>query len=388
MLEIAIIGGGLCGLALANTLKAQGLSFALFEGRSRLGGRIHSIHARNNGLALDMGAAWYWPQTQPRIARLVTDLGLASFPQHDTGTLLSLNDPDAKPAALELEDLHSGALRVEGGTAALIQALGARLPSETLNLDHILTRVADRGGHVELVFRCGSKNLTVQARQVVLALPPRLVEERLEFDPPLNGQLRESLRETPTWMAGNAKVLAAYGRPDGMDAGGIDRAAFWREDGLSGNAVAGHPRAVMGEVHDACDALGCRAALSGFFALPASVRGAFRLGLPMLVRSQLAQLFGARAQDAEIRIQDWAEEPMTCARLDLTPSDEHPAYDNRMLQTPAWSGRLHFGGSETAAYGGGYMEGALEAAGRLRREILTTRAARASGATEPTSCES
>jgi monoamine oxidase len=45
-----------------------------------------------------------------------------------------------------------------------------------------------------------------------------------------------------------------------------------------------------------------------------------------------------------------------------------------MLRIPYWNGRLHFGGSETAAFGGGYMEGALEAAGRLRRELLITRA--------------
>lgn len=388
MLEIAIIGGGLCGLALAASLKAQGVSFAVYEARSRLGGRIHSIHARNNGLALDMGAAWFWPQTQPRITRLIKDLKLVSFPQHDTGTLLNQNDPDAKPVALELDDMHSGARRIEGGSGALIQALGARLPAEILHMDHILTRLTDKGGHVELSFRNGSKTLAVQARQVVLALPPRLVEERLEFDPPLNGQLRESLRETPTWMAGNAKALAAYGGADGMDTSGIDRAAFWREDGLSGNAIAGHARAVLGEVHDACDALGARAALSAFFALPISVRGAFRLGLPLLVRSQLSQLFGPRAQEAEIRIQDWADEPWTCAKLDQAPSDVHPAYDNRLLQTPAWNGQLHFGGSETAAFGGGYMEGALEAAGRLRREILTTRAARLNDTTEPTSCAS
>lgn len=388
MLEIAIIGGGLCGLALANSLKAQGLSFALFEARDRLGGRIHTVPARNNGLPLDLGAAWFWPQTQPRITRLLNDLGLASFPQHGTGTLLSLNDPDAKPVPLELEDLHSGAHRIEGGSAALIRVLAGRLPAETLHLEHQLTRIVSRGAHVELRFRRGQDTLVVQARQVVLALPPRLVEERLEFDPPLNGQLRETLRETPTWMAGNAKVLASYGGADGMDAGGIDRAAFWRDDGLSGNAVAGHPRAVLGEVHDACDALGARAALSGFFALPASVRAAFRLGLPLLVRSQLAQFFGARAQEAEIRIQDWADEPFTCAKLDQTPSEEHPDYANRLLQTPVWDGLLHFGGSETAAYGGGYMEGALEAAGRLRREIMTTRAWRGNAEKETTTCAS
>ena len=388
MLEIAIVGGGLCGLALANALQAQGIGYAVFEGRTRLGGRIHSVKAQSNGLALDMGAAWFWPRTQPRVTRLVQDLGLACFPQHDTGKLLVLNDPEVKPTVMELEDLHSGAQRIAGGASALIDALAGRLESGNVHLGFTLVRLADLGSHLLLTFRHEQGTLDVLARQVVLALPPRLVESCLDFEPPLNGQLRETLRETPTWMAGNAKALAAFGRDDGMDEAGIDRAAFWREDGHSGNAVASHPRAVLGEIHDACDAIGARAALSGFFALSASVRGAFRPGLPLLVRSQLAQIFGTRTQEAEIQVHDWAEEPLTCASLDRQPVDGHPAYANTLLQVPIWNGRLHFGGSETAAYGGGYMEGALEAAARLRREILATCAILAGPARAEATCVS
>jgi len=373
MLEIAIVGGGLCGLALANSLKSQALSFAVFEARPRLGGRIHSGQAETNGLALDLGAAWFWPDMQPRIARLLGELKLPSFPQHDTGSVLNQLDPDAQPSSMAAEDMHGGAQRIEGGAANLIRALAARLPAEALHLNHVLTAVLERDDHIELHFLVDAQALTVKARQVVLAIPPRLVEERLRFEPPLNGQLRESLRETPTWMAAQAKLVVAYGGPDGVDSAGMGRAAFWRDDGLSGNAVANHPRAVLGEVHDACDAIGARAALSGFFALSPSVRASFRTGLPLLAGSQLVQLFGPRAQAGEAHIKDWAEEAWTCATLDLEPPEAHPAYGSRVLQTPTWHGRLHFGGSETAAYGGGYMEGALEAAGRLRREIMVSR---------------
>lgn len=388
MLEIAIIGGGLCGLALANSLRAEALPCAVFEARDRLGGRIYTKTAHNNGLGLDMGATWYWPTTQPRVTKLVDDLGLTHFAQHETGTLLSLRDADSPPQQIALADLHGGARRIEGGTASLIQALATRLPDDTLHLDHPLSRLIDRGSHIELHFRHGQDIKIFEARQVVLAMPPRLVEEVLAFEPPLNGQLRETLRETPTWMAGNAKLLASFGNPDGKAANGIQQAAFWRAAGLSGNASASHPRAVLSEVHDACDALGARAGLSAFFALAAPGRTAFRVGLPLLARSQLGQLFGAGAQDAEIHIQDWAEEAHTCASLDRAGETAHPEYNHPLLRIPNWNGRLHLGGSETAAYGGGYMEGALEAAGRLRRELLITRASQANPAATPQACAS
>lgn len=388
MLEIAIVGGGLCGLALANSLLAEEVPCAVFEARDRLGGRIYTKTAHNNGLGLDMGATWYWPTTQPRITKLVDDLGLANFAQHETGTLLILNDADNPPQQISLEDLHGGARRIEGGTASLIQALAARLSADSLHLDHPLSSLIDRGSHIELHFKRGQEVEIVEARQVVLALPPRLVEEMLSFEPPLNGRLREALRETPTWMAGNAKLLASFGRADGKAADGNTPAAFWRVAGHSGNASSSHPRAVLSEVHDACDALGARAGLSAFFALAAAGRSAFRVGLPLLARSQLGQLFGAGAQDAEIHIQDWAEQAYTCAGLDRTGEATHAESAHPLLRIPYWNGCLHLGSSETAAYGSGYMEGALEAAGRLRRELLITRASQDNPAATPQTCAS
>ena len=44
-----------------------------------------------------------------------------------------------------------------------------------------------------------------------------------------------------------------------------------------------------------------------------------------------------------------------------------PGSSFRHAAAPAWGGRLWFGGSETAVRGGGYLEGALNTAARLRR---------------------
>ncbi len=357
MLETAIVGGGLCGLALACTLKAGPGGFALFEARQRLGGRILSQACRNAGMALDLGPTWYWPDTQPRITRLIADLGLNGFPQHDSGAVLRQTDPEVAPSAMAVAGVHSDAWRVEGGMASLVEALARRLPAENIHLDHVLTGVSDQGDHVELHFQNGTTRRSVTARRAVLAVPPRLLDERVVFKPALDPALAEAMRASHTWMAEQAKVVMGYSRP------------FWREAGLSGNAFSQYPQAVLAETADACDADGSRAALMGFLALPAASRTAFKAGLPMLMASQMARLFGAEGQNGEIHYQDWAEEPFTCSRLDLSPPAYHPAYGDPGLRRAWWGGRLHFGATETARYGGGYLEGALEAAGRIRQDL-------------------
>ncbi len=80
MLETAIIGGGLCGLATAAHLRHRGESFVLFEARQRLGGRVLTIQCKTSGLAIDLGAAWFWPDNQPLLTALLEELGLESSP--------------------------------------------------------------------------------------------------------------------------------------------------------------------------------------------------------------------------------------------------------------------------------------------------------------------
>lgn len=357
MLETAIVGAGLCGLTLAYQLQAQGRSYALFDARNRLGGRILSVNSEVAGMALDMGPTWFWPETQPRITRLVSDLGLTSFPQHDTGEVLNLVDFDKQPEAIDRPNLHGGARRVEGGMGALVAALGRGIAAEALRFEHALSEIRDQGDHVVLSFQCGEETVEIQARRVVLAMPPRLVEEKVHFQPPLDGQVREAMRETYTWMADQAKALVAYARP------------FWRSAGHSGNAFVHHEHTVLGEIFDACNEDGSQAALGGLFSMPAELRTSLSKGMSMLLSSQMVQVFGTDAEGGEQHVQDWASEPYTCSTRDSIPPDNHPEYGHPSLRLPQWGGKLHFGGSETATYGGGYMEGALEASARIQRAL-------------------
>jgi monoamine oxidase len=123
-------------------------------------------------------------------------------------------------------------------------------------------------------------------------------------------------------------------------------------------------------VFDASDDATSAGALGGLIALNAAQRVQFRRGMPLLIESQLTQLYGAQAQQwAGQYLQDWAEEPWTCSHADLEGPPAHPQAGANLRQAH-WAGRLYFGGSESAAHGAGHMEGALEAAARIARAVL------------------
>jgi monoamine oxidase len=354
MLDTAIVGGGLCGVVLARSLFRQGRAVALFEARERLGGRILSVARTDAAGVVDLGPTWFWPDTQPLMKSLLAELGLASIPQHDDGSSLHLNDPDKAPDRIDGRKLHEDARRLPGGMAQLVDQLAAEAPPDLLRCNHVLTEVRDRGDHVVLSFAAGDDLIEVKARQAVLAVAPRLLEQGVRFTPALDETTKEAMRGTATWMAAQAKVVFPYDR------------AFWREAGQSGNAFVTHEQAVIGEIFDACDETSGSAALGGFLALSPQLREDFSVGLPLLMASQMVQVFGSLLEPAEPHYQDWANEPFTCSALDRdSPASEHVAIANPMLRRPQWDGRLHLAGSETAAGGAGYLEGALEAARRV-----------------------
>ncbi|HVQ72693.1 MAG TPA: FAD-dependent oxidoreductase [Bradyrhizobium sp.] len=358
MLDTVIVGGGLCGVALARDLFRQGRAVALFEARQRLGGRILSVARAGSEGAADLGPSWFWPDTQPLIKSLVAELELASIVQRDDGSSLHLNDPDKAPDRIDGRKLHEGARRLPGGMAQLIDVMTKDLPPGLVYFNHVLTEVSNRADHVVLTFANGDDIIEIEARQVVLAIPPRLLEQDVRFTPALDQTTQEAMQGTATWMAAQAKVVLPYER------------AFWREAGQSGNAFVTHEQAVIGEIYDACDGDPGNAALGGFLALSPQLRDSFSVGLPLLMTSQMVQVFGATLEPAGQHYQDWANEPFTCSALDRTsPGNEHAVVTNPMLRRPQWGSRLHLAGSETAVGGNGYLEGALEAARRVELSL-------------------
>ncbi len=340
--QVAIIGAGLAGLHTAWRLDAAGVEAHVFEARARLGGRILSIGG------FDLGPAWFWPKTQPRVATLLQGLGVNTFPQFSDGDLLfeySSADPPRR-AAVGFAGMQ--AMRIAGGAGVLVSALAEALPPERIHLETALERAALKPAGVGLNFRVGETEAqSVDAECVVLALPPRLAHARIDFSPPLEERTARIWAATPTWMAPHAKFVARYRTP------------FWRGMGLSGAAQS--MVGPLGEIHDATEHAG-EAALFGFVTMPPSNRTA--VGDAVLERGcleQLVRLFGANAADpVRTHLQDWAAEPWTSTVEDGRHGG-HPRVFAGPWVTGDWASRLSMAGSEVSSTEPGYLAGAVEA---------------------------
>lgn len=358
VLPVAIVGGGLAGLYAARLLHAQGIPFRIFEARSRLGGRILSVDAAGRVAAdgFDLGPSWFWPELQPELAALVAELGLAAFPQHDAGYVLIERLPDRAPQRYPAFRQQPGSMRIAGGTGVLVAALVAGLPKGSIRCAARLTGLVPNRDRVHLtVQEPDGASAKVAAAQVIAALPPRLMEATVDFEPPVEPGTRRRWHDTPTWMAPHAKFVALYDR------------SFWRAAGLSGTA-----RSTLGplaEVHDATTASGS-AALFGFVGIGADRRA--KLGRPALVAAcldQLARLFGADAgRPAATLLMDWALEALTATAADGTDATHPSPLAGPWVRGP-WRDRLSLAGSETGPNAPGYLAGAIEAATRAVAEV-------------------
>ncbi|MEM1245589.1 MAG: FAD-dependent oxidoreductase [Acidobacteriota bacterium] len=352
--KVAIVGGGLTGLSLAEHLHRRGIDWCLLEARDRLGGRISGERVVGNGgdEVFDLGPSWFWPG-QPRMHALVERLELEVFPQHAQGDGLFEDERGAQMKGPGFATMR-GSLRVRGGMTALVDGVSARLPDERLHL----------GQTVQCIQNASANGLSVQgseerpiavAEHVILALPPR-VAAGLTLRPALSEAARRSLLEIPSWMAGQAKFVAVY------------EEAFWRDQGLSGDAMS--RRGPLAEIHDA-SLPGGSSALFGFVGWPPDVRLGDPEGLVAAAVDQLARLFGENARSTvRTLLKDWAADAETAVPEDSAPLHGHPAYGMQRSLEGLWNGTLHFAATELAPRCGGYLEGALESADETAQQLL------------------
>ncbi len=138
--DVLIVGAGLSGLLTAVHLQKAGLKTAVFEARSRVGGRIYSEPVDGLDARFDLGPTWYW-EDHHHFKALLKELELTTFTQFDTGHIGFERHPSAKPEYFTQQSWPQPvSYRVNGGMMAVIDAVQAKLEPNTIYLNHRVTK--------------------------------------------------------------------------------------------------------------------------------------------------------------------------------------------------------------------------------------------------------
>ena len=200
----------------------------------------------------------------------------------------------------------------------------------------------------------------VRARRAVVALPPALAG-RLDYEPALPAQRDQLTQRMP--MGTVMKCMAIYDEP------------FWRQDGLSGQALSMPGSAQV--IYDNTPPNGSPGVLLGFLegddartlaTAPEAERREAVVGT-------FTRLFGPRAASPDGYVdKDWSAEPYSRGCYAGVPTPGTWTSYGRALREPV--GRVHWAGTETATRWMGYFDGAIQAGRRAASEALAAEGAR------------
>jgi monoamine oxidase len=427
-MRIGVVGLGLAGLRTAMLIERAGAEALMFEAREQAGGRLRA--APENGAPLyEAGGEWI-DADHHRMLSLLKEFGLTARPASDEpgriawrGRLMSESEVSAgslaevtaveslardlcrelrapiwdNPQAAEFDrrtlasfiraNARSEQARFlltakyrgdEGDDLDRIGLLGwlagfqlyagreggemcaYRLPTSsrelrsrmlsTLNaapaFGRALRGVKQERGGVTLFF----SDSAVKVDRVVLTLPPRCLE-RIWFDPPLRPEQFRAIRACRMGRA--VKIVWEFDRP------------WWRDEGWNGGLLSDGPlqsvwEASIGEAPILCafvcgrDAIGWR-----------------RMGDPVRAGLESFSLLCPAAGRSFARgwFHDWISDPFAQGVY----SHMQPGYALNYLRFIAGPfDRVHFAGEHTATWSG-FMEGALESAERVAREMIEGR---------------
>ena len=351
--SLAIIGAGLAGVTAARVARDHGVTPLILEASDRIGGRIEGLRADDGRLVGDLGPSWVWPPFQPAIQRWLERLGTPVFDQYEQGDAV-LDGFAAEPFRHQLPGQY-GMARIVGGPSRLLEAMAAPLAADRFHYQQTVQSIATRAdGRLQIDTEAGA---TVIADQVLVAVPPRLVAERMTLPAGIDGSVVRALAGLPTWMAAQAKAVIRYRTP------------FWRDQGLSGRIAS--RIGPLFEAHDHTSADG-DAALFGFISTPLEQRD------PGFLRSaivdQLERCLGPDASRPDaVVLRDWALDPAICSTADRNEPPAHPSVGPAILRSPHLDGRLWFCGAETADQSPGLIDGALVAGENAANAALTER---------------
>ncbi len=284
----------------------------------------------------------------------ITIMGYMSMPA-DLSLLHALfytraNGGFASLFAMGNENAHDTHVFEEGAqriTEGIAKELGDRL-----RLDSPVFTISQRQAGVTV----SGSNFTVQADQVIVAMPPTL-SGCIHYDPAMPST-RNMLTQR-THMAGrDLKFILMYEKP------------FWREQGLSGTLSND-----QGPVNIALDSTPDHerwAVLAGF--VNDRAKGRDLIDLPDAGREQgivnaLTEAFGEQIRTyVSYHEHDWAADDWSRGCVTVFAPAAWTSY-GQALREPV--GNIHWAGTETSIEYPGQMEGAVRAGERAAEEILS-----------------
>ncbi|CZF80870.1 flavin monoamine oxidase family protein [Grimontia marina] len=357
--QTVIIGGGLSGLYAAYLLEQQHQDYIVLEARDRFGGRIVSASPDTQAARVDLGPSWFWPNINPKISALAEELEISSYKQHGDGHYLVEKARGAPPQAINVGyDIMPDTYRLEGGMQAMIDGLLEKIPSDKRITGSKLSQISLDNGDYTLRYEQGGEAKTVQAQNIIFAMPLRLITRTVSINPPLSPALSNTFDGTETWMAAHAKAVFIYDKP------------FWRDNGFSGSASSNVGPLV--EIHDASPEMNGEAtygAIMGFMGINGAARKtAGDETLKKLVQQQLVRLFGPEAEKPiSVQYVDWFQEPYTATNDDMAVMHGLYGFTQQDENHP----NIFFAGTEASRAYGGYLEGALDAANKAVEALMT-----------------
>ncbi|KAK2818928.1 hypothetical protein Q5P01_024489 [Channa striata] len=243
-------------------------------------------------------------------------------------------------------------LKIKGGTQQLSECLAERVGWKNVRLGSAVTAIWQDAEWARVTTDTDS----LLCRAVIVTCPPHLAA-KIHYEPALPSQ-REFL--TQNMPVGHMiKFIITY------------QTAFWKENGFSGEIVAGSStNCPFSVTFDATSPSG-NAALVGFIAgKHASQWSPKEAGERReAVISSLVKYLGPEAASfIHYEEKDWAKEDYSggCPVNVMAPG--LLTYYHPSLRNPC--GRIHWAGTETATQWCGYMSGAVQAGQRAALEVL------------------
>ena len=344
--QVIIIGAGLSGLLLAYRFKKIGVPFKILEARNRIGGRIHTVTGAN-GTPVEMGATWFHHEHH-HLLHLLKELDIPFYEQYMDGKAHFQSAP-GMPTESFLMPEQVPSYRISGGSRQLTEKLSELFDAGDVVLDEPVKSIEFEEDRVVV-----SGRKTYQGRAVILALPPKLWEESISFQPELPASIRDTARKTQTWMEESVKIAVAYEKP------------FWREKKMSGTLFSNV--GPMTELYDHCNRDVSKYALCGF--LHPNFKSLDQSERESRVIKQLSEVFGEEANSyLDYNELDWGKEQFTSG-LNRYPLFPHQNNGDLVYQRSLFQRRLFFAGTETSSHHGGYMEGAVYVSSQVFAHFL------------------